>query len=224
MKLSSSWNKVSLSDFSWHHQYANEPCEEYGWLFFTHSTTMSALWTETLALHHTHTSFLSMNASVFLWIRCGSGYPTSHSAQHQMKRPGRAQTEFLCKSWPFGALLVVMWRSGAQGEMDSLMFVLNTHCICFEIRWTWTPAHTHTHTHWTRVSVWTHTCTSESAQTGCSGNQWSLPWYFWRSSFFTATLPKDTLQISSSHDLRRTLILKHSSNYPEHPSICLAMS
>lgn len=37
------------------------------------------------------------------------------------------------------------------------------------------------------------TCTSESALTGCSWNQVSLPWYFCRSSFFTATLPTHTL-------------------------------
>lgn len=36
------------------------------------------------------------------------------------------------------------------------------------------------------------TCTSESALTGWRGNQVSLPWYFCRSSFFTATLPTNT--------------------------------
>lgn len=41
-------------------------------------------------------------------------------------------------------------------------------------------------------SLWVFTCTSESALTGWSWNQVSLPWYFCRSSFFTATLPTNT--------------------------------
>lgn len=48
------------------------------------------------------------------------------------------------------------------------------------------------------------TCTSESALTGCSWNQVSFPWYFCRSSFFTATLPTHTLtkrQISTKTQL-----------------------
>lgn len=71
------------------------------------------------------------------------------------------------------------------------------------------------------------TCTSESALTGCSWNQVSLPWYFCRSSFFTATLPEHIntqRKVSSKHkslspkrDLRCVFGFERQQSLDKHP-------
>lgn len=89
------------------------------------------------------------------------------------------------------------------------------HTVCFEIRCPQTAQIERYRFCWVFYFIYIHstkrdtckTCTwtSESALTGCSGNQWSLPWYFCRSSFFTATLPER--DITDHLDMRLEALL-----------------